>query len=819
MSSTFRFWTCCIAECSAAAAIDIGVCERCHQHFCADHAVSPMHGCEIVPLDDDSWNLARVQELKDLRARVNDRNLLRRASQHNGGLPCELDPSDHLGEDRMGGMHVHLRIIFSNGTTWLARLLRHNYTSFPDDFSNRCLECECATLKWLESIDVPAPRLHDYGLRNDPNNEVGVAYMLVDELPGTPFLNLEPSEEQSRKVYERYAEILSVIHKHPFQQIGALSFQLDGSLSVGPIVGDRTGTFSQMGPFDSAREYYTTWAEKYLDLICDRQLFAPYSVNAYLIFRYLKELAERGRWNAFESTLDNGPFFLKHMDDKGDHILVDEEYNITGIIDWTFARVVSSFEAFGPSLLTAEMGDIYKGKLGQFQGDKLLFESFKTTSPPLTRFADGPDLVRRFSFGLGMGMNISWSEAHDMFKGILSTATGISLNMDWEAWRRNRLSQWIDDAWLQDLLEKTGERQGDSTAVKEVGNTQPSRWTTCSMRDCDRPGVRQRSCAKCHRHLCAKHQSKEYHNCPSSSELDDEAWEKSIDDEISELLCHINTYELARIGSQLHNVLTCKFEVGGFSDFPLELVEYLVASEYATLKFLEQTKIPSPKPYAYGLASDPSNRVGVSYILMQAMPGSPFYASHASDAQKQRVFEQLADIMIEIRKYPVQLAGSFVMQDGHTKLSSIASNRFAVLDTYGPFETSLDYISSITEQYLDLTPDGQIHHTYPLEAFLFYRFLHDNATKIAASDIAGKFFLKHVDDKGDHLLVDEDFNITGIIDWQFARTVPATEAFGPSYVTAELEALYSENTGVTYDDLFLANALRDRGSDELASRS
>lgn len=254
-----------------------------------------------------------------------------------------------------------------------------------------------------------------------------------------------------------------------------------------------------------------------------------------------------------------------------------------------------------------------------------------------------------------------------------------------------------------------------------------------------------------------------------------------------------------------------------FSDFPLALVEYLVASEYATLKFLEQTKIPSPKPYAYGLASDPSNRVGVSYILMQAMPGSPFYASEASDAQKQRVFEQLADIMIKIHKHPVPLAGSFVMQDGHAKLSSTASNRFVVLGTYGPFETSLDYILSITEQYLDLISDGQVHHTYPLEAFLFYRIIRENATKVAGSDSAGKFFLKHVDDKGDHLLVDENFNITGIIDWQFARTVPAAEAFGPSYVTADLGALYSENIGVTDDDRLLANALKDRGADELAS--
>ena len=38
--------------------------------------------------------------------------------------------------------------------------------------------------------------------------------------------------------------------------------------------------------------------------------------------------------------LDKEPFFLKHTDYKGDHILGDDEFNATGIIDWTFARVV-----------------------------------------------------------------------------------------------------------------------------------------------------------------------------------------------------------------------------------------------------------------------------------------------------------------------------------------------------------------------------------------------------------------------------------------------------------------------------------------------
>lgn len=255
----------------------------------------------------------------------------------------------------------------------------------------------------------------------------------------------------------------------------------------------------------------------------------------------------------------------------------------------------------------------------------------------------------------------------------------------------------------------------------------------------------------------------------------------------------------------------------GFSDVPPELVEYLVESEYATLKFLEPTKVPAPKVFAYGLASDPSNRVGVSYIMMQALSGTPFRAHGISSEQKQAVIQQVADILIEISKKPLPLIGSLVMKNDHLDVSAVASNRFVALDTYGPFQSMLDYISSIIEQYMDLIADGQLYPEYPLEAFVFYFFLRENNDTLVASDIPGQFFLKHVDDKGDHLLVDEDFNITGIIDWQFARTVPAAEAFGPSYITADLASLYSSNTNVTDDDRLLAQALKDRGADQLAA--
>ena len=59
-----------------------------------------------------------------LRHKVRDKNLLQISSRLNGGIPCKLDTSDPLGQSLMGGMHIHLRILFSDGTVWLARMLR-----------------------------------------------------------------------------------------------------------------------------------------------------------------------------------------------------------------------------------------------------------------------------------------------------------------------------------------------------------------------------------------------------------------------------------------------------------------------------------------------------------------------------------------------------------------------------------------------------------------------------------------------------------------------------------------------------------------------
>jgi hypothetical protein len=254
----------------------------------------------------------------------------------------------------------------------------------------------------------------------------------------------------------------------------------------------------------------------------------------------------------------------------------------------------------------------------------------------------------------------------------------------------------------------------------------------------------------------------------------------------------------------------------GFSDVPPELVEYLVSSEYATLKFLETTSIPAPKAFGYGLASDPTNHVGVSYLLIEALPGRPYQPWNATPEQSRHVLNQVADMMIELNRHPFPKAGSLLMVDGRIEIGRIASNRFIHLGCYGPFTTAADYFADTAEQYISLILDGQLHHPYPLEAYLFYSLLRSHAADMPCAS-SEAFFLKHVDDKGDHLLIDDDYNVVGVIDWQFARTVPACEAFGPSLLTADLNGLYSRESTINPNDKALAEALRERGSDTLAA--
>ena len=78
------------------------------------------------------------------------------------------------------------------------------------------------------------------------------------------------------------------------------------------------------------------------------------------------------------------------------------------------------------------------------------------------------------------------------------------------------------------------------------------------------------------------------------------------------------------------------------------------------------------------------------------------------------------------------------------------------------------------------------------------------------------FFLKHYDDEGDHILVDEDFNITGIIDWEFASTEPKALVFSSSCMLWSVEDFYNGSNELAPEDVESATIFEHCGRRNMA---
>ncbi|KAL4807723.1 hypothetical protein BDV18DRAFT_158928 [Aspergillus unguis] len=369
------------------------------------------------------------------------------------------------------------------------------------------------------------------------------------------------------------------------------------------------------------------------------------------------------------------------------------------------------------------------------------------------------------------------------------------------------------------------------------------RFFSCDFQDCDLPSPRGLGpCEGCNLRFCSIH-AQASHTCETTP-LSNNEYATTIHTEIEILREKLNDDALRKSASELNGGLGCEIEhppawgrgslmgcanyharlrfAGNGSTWLIrvprvngaisqQLIDYLIRSEYAMLKFLETTNVPAPRAFGYGIAGDEDNKVGLSYILIEEMPGKPWNGQgphgkrSADNNDKEKIWNGLADILIELKRHPFHQAGSLLPED--LSATPVVSAMATV-----------EYYTAFVEQILSLIADGQLFPSCPVNAYLVFLYLKSQIGDI--SPTCGvqneKFYLKHVDDKGDHLMVDEELSITGIIDWQMARVVPPEEAFGPSLVTADMDKIYNGVPSMTVHDHALALLLKGKGADDLA---
>ena len=243
---------------------------------------------------------------------------------------------------------------------------------------------------------------------------------------------------------------------------------------------------------------------------------------------------------------------------------------------------------------------------------------------------------------------------------------------------------------------------------------------------------------------------------------------------------------------------------------------YISLSEVFTLKYLESTGVPAPKVFHFASESS-ENLVGVPFLLMEKMKGAPLVWDMTTPNQRTKVLEQLTDIFLALEKHPSSSTGSIFPSNGSSKICGFAQSQLfeSPSDPLGPFNTLESSLRAMLAQQIRLIANGELS-TLKVDNYLSHRWRVDMIPEVLSVHNHSGFFLKHFDDKGDHILVDQDFNITGIIDWEFASLEPKALAFSSPCMLWPVGDFYAGSNRLSPEEMELAAIFERRGRSDMA---
>ncbi|KAI9824658.1 MAG: hypothetical protein M1826_007297 [Phylliscum demangeonii] len=209
--------------------------------------------------------------------------------------------------------------------------------------------------------------------------------------------------------------------------------------------------------------------------------------------------------------------------------------------------------------------------------------------------------------------------------------------------------------------------------------------------------------------------------------------------------------------------------------------EEITLSYAATLKYLKiHTTIPVPRVYGYAVKSEPRNVTGVSYILMEYLPGCPLPEikltleppSENDRAIARKVHQQLTDLMLELATLKFDKIGTLREDaDGRFFIAAFADTSTAYpkqrASAYsklakakqGPFSSISDFyeaMSDLNDIFVDEDAESEDEEemTDKELARLQYQQLRGMAPKFILDDFQnGPFVINHDDLTGPNILV------------------------------------------------------------------
>lgn len=317
------------------------------------------------------------------------------ASRLRNGMPCHMD-MEHFNK---GGFNIVFKVIFEDEQIWVCRI------QFPDtllytekqrlaheETQLKALYSQLGSMRYVKRLTkIPVPEIYGYDFSN--NNVAGAPYMFMELASGMSVRKwLEENtlgKEKAQEFYQQLAEIMWEFYRIRFDKIGELEFDVEGNATVGGFYDSRTR--SAYGPFTAAHDFLTQrqqklWEFRVLGECRSTQVMPagykswdelPMEARKLFIAWMYRRVSQFAQIEYETAVTSSGPashklpdYILFHADLSINNVLVDDDFQITAIIDWDWTASVPK-ASFDP--LPFDMG--YE-TCAQFPGNVRDHESF-----------------------------------------------------------------------------------------------------------------------------------------------------------------------------------------------------------------------------------------------------------------------------------------------------------------------------------------------------------------------------------------------------------------------------------------------------------
>ena len=237
-------------------------------------------------------------------------------------MDCNVDQT-HFAS---GFDNLVVKITFSDNVRWVARIPHR----IIDEGTRTSLLSEIATMRIIRKhTTIPIPQIFDFQLTT--NRSFGYPYVLMEYLGGRTIDNglargIPPKYHP--KVAKQFANVFTELENLTFDRIGRLWC---GQTTKGPVVIIPMAWHESPGPLETSLEYfYNQRQAENRDAITMHPNDPDWLTACWVLKVALSHIIVEDRVR--------GPFPLCHLDLHRGNLLFDDDYNMTGVLDWSSSQ-------------------------------------------------------------------------------------------------------------------------------------------------------------------------------------------------------------------------------------------------------------------------------------------------------------------------------------------------------------------------------------------------------------------------------------------------------------------------------------------------